>query len=324
VIAVGVQTWGTDVEALRRYWTAADELGYARVTYGDGLWGFTHDGWTMLGALAAVTRRARLGPAVTYAFDPSSHHPSWLAKRAVAVDHLSGGRLDLRLGIGAEDPVTAGVWRSHGVAYPPAAERIARLDESVEILRALWQGGPVHHAGPAGVLADARLEPRPVQRPGPPIWIAAVRPAGLALVARRADGWEASYLTPQAFASAWRTLRRRLADAGREPGTLARSVELDVVLATSGADAARGIAEFCGARGIGRDHPLAATALAGEPDVVSARIAEYADAGVTDLMLGFADFPATGMLEAFAERVRPRLEALSRRRAAAAATPSGA
>jgi len=95
-MSFGVHTWGTDVAALRHYWRRADELGFARITYGDGLWGWTHDGWTMLGALAELTRRARLGPAVTYCFDPSSHHPSWLAKRAVTVDHLSGGRLDRR------------------------------------------------------------------------------------------------------------------------------------------------------------------------------------------------------------------------------------
>ena len=77
VISVGVQTWGTDVVALRRYWQMADDLGYARVTYGDGLWGWTHDGWTMLGALAGLTRRTRLGPAVTSCFEPSSHHPSF-------------------------------------------------------------------------------------------------------------------------------------------------------------------------------------------------------------------------------------------------------
>src|SRR5207245_8104755 len=52
VIASGVQTWGTDVVALQHYWRRADELGYARVTYGDGLWGWTHDGWTLLAALA--------------------------------------------------------------------------------------------------------------------------------------------------------------------------------------------------------------------------------------------------------------------------------
>jgi alkanesulfonate monooxygenase SsuD/methylene tetrahydromethanopterin reductase-like flavin-dependent oxidoreductase (luciferase family) len=313
VIGLGVQTWGTDVAALKRYWTAADDLGFTRVTYGDGLWGFTHDGWSMLGALAMVTRRARLGPAVTYAFDASSHHPSWLAKRAVTVDHLSDGRLDLRLGIGADDPQTAAVWRSHGIAYPPAGERLARLEESVEIVQALWRGAPLQHTGRVHALTGARLEPRPVQRPGPPVWIAARRPAGLALVARRGDGWEASYVTPEVFEGAWRALQRRLVGEGRSPAALGRSVELDVALAGVPGDAARMVAEFCAARGIGHDHPLAATVLAGEADAVAARIAEYVAAGATDLMLGFTDFPSTRMLEEFAFHVRPRLEALARR-----------
>src|SRR5262245_6364457 len=120
MLAVGVQTWGTDVRALERYWTCADELGYARITYGDGLGAWTHDGWTMLGALATLTRRARIGPAVTYAFDPSSHHPSWLAKRAVTVDHLSEGRLDMRLAVGARGTEAAESWTSHGIPYPAA------------------------------------------------------------------------------------------------------------------------------------------------------------------------------------------------------------
>jgi alkanesulfonate monooxygenase SsuD/methylene tetrahydromethanopterin reductase-like flavin-dependent oxidoreductase (luciferase family) len=137
VLTLGVQTWGTDLAALQHYWAAADALGYDRVVYGDGLWPWTCDGWTMLGALAAQTRRVRIGPAVTYAVDPSSHHPSWLAKRATTVDHLSNGRLDLRLGIGAEDMATREVWESHGIPYPPRAERVARVEEAVDVIRAL-------------------------------------------------------------------------------------------------------------------------------------------------------------------------------------------
>ena len=321
VLGLGVQTWGTDVAALKRYWAAADGLGYARVTYGDGLWGFTHDGWTMLGALALVTRRVRIGPAVTYAFDPASHHPSWLAKRAVTVDHLSEGRLDLRLGIGAEDGATAEAWRAHGIAYPPPAERIARLDETVDIVRALWRGTALTHTGRTTRLSAARLEPTPIQEPGPPVWIAAMRSLGLRTVARCADGWEASYLTPPAFADVWRELQRRLAEAGRAPSALARSVELDVSLSERGAVDA--IAAFCAARGIAPAHPVAATLLTGGADAVAARLAEYAAAGATDVMLGFTDFPSTRMLEAFARDVRPRLEALTPRRSPSA-TPPGA
>jgi alkanesulfonate monooxygenase SsuD/methylene tetrahydromethanopterin reductase-like flavin-dependent oxidoreductase (luciferase family) len=171
---------------------------------------------------------------------------------------------------------------------------------------------PIAHRGRAYVLRRARLVPRPVQRPGPPVWIAARRPAALALVARRADGWETSYVTPAGFARAWRLLERRLAAARRSPARLARSVELDVALATSAAATARLVGAFRAARRIRDDHPVTAALLAGTPDAVAARIAEYAAAGATDLMLGFADFPSTRMLESFARHVRPRLEALTR------------
>ena len=309
MIRLGVQTWGIDVAALDRYWRAADGLGYARVTYGDGLWGFTHDGWTMLAVLASVTRHARVGPAVTYGFDPSSHHPSWLAKRAVTVDHLSAGRLDLRLGLGADDRATAAVWRSHGIAYPPLPERIARLEETVEIVTGLWRGTLLRHRGTTYVLDHPELSPRPVQRPGPPIWIAAMRPAGLALAARHADGWEASYVTPRKVEALWAGLARRLAAAGRAPDTFGRSVELDVALVESRAAAGAALAGFCAARGIAADHPVAATVLAGDAVTVAERIAAYAAAGATDLMLGFTDFPSTRMLERFATQVTARLPA---------------
>jgi len=309
VITAGVQTWSTDVAAVERYWRAADELGFARITYGDGLWSFTHDGWTMLGALAAATRQARIGPAVTYAFDPAAHHPSWLAKRAVTVDHLSGGRLDLRLGVGADDAATAAAWERHGIRYPGAAGRLAALDEAVAIVTALWLGETVTAPGPVFPLRGARLAPTPIQRPGPPIWIAAMGPRAVALAARRADGWEASYVTPAAFAALAARLDAELGDAGRSPGAVRRSVETDVILTDSPAEQAVWTRRFCAARGLPDGDALLDTALVGDAASVAARVAEYAAAGATDLMLGFADFPATGMLERFARDVMPRVAA---------------
>lgn len=311
MISLGVQTWSTDVAAVGRYWRAADELGYARITYGDGLWDFTHDGWTMLGALAAVTRRARLGPAVTYAFDPAAHHPSWLAKRAVAVDHLSGGRLDLRLAVGAADAVTAAAWERHGIRYPTGGERVAALDEALAIVAALWRGETVDAAGPVFRLRGARVDPRPLQRPGPPVWIAARGPRALALTARRADGWEASYLTPADFAARSARLDALLAAAGRGAGDVRRSVETDVILTGSRAEQDAWTRHFRAERGGHAADVVLATALVGDADAVTARVGEYASAGATDFMLGFADFPATGMLERFARDVLPRAQAES-------------
>jgi alkanesulfonate monooxygenase SsuD/methylene tetrahydromethanopterin reductase-like flavin-dependent oxidoreductase (luciferase family) len=311
VISLGVQTWSTDVAAVERYWRAADELGYARITYGDGLWDFTHDGWTMLGALAAVTRRARLGPAVTYAFDPAAHHPSWLAKRAVTVDHLSGGRLDLRVAVGAGDAVTTAAWERHGIRYPTGGARVAALDEALAIVGALWRGETVDADGPVFRLRGARVDPRPLQQPGPPVWIAAMGPRALALTARRADGWEASYLTPADFAARSARLDALLAAAGRRAGDVRRSVETDVILAGSRAEQDAWMLRFREERGGRAADAVLGTALVGDADAVAARVVEYAGAGATDLMLSFADFPATGMLERFARDVLPRAQAVS-------------
>jgi len=309
VLTLGVQTWGTDLAALQRYWAAAEALGYDRVVYGDGLWPWTYDGWTMLGALAVQTRRVRIGPAVTYAVDRSSHHPSWLAKRATTVDHLSNGRLDLRLGIGAEDDATREVWQSHGIPYPPRVERVARVEEAVDMIRALWQSGPVDRRGRFGDLSSALGGPPPVQRPGPPVWIAAMSVRALAMVARQADGWEASYLPPGEFAERWRRLRSLLAAECRDPESVRRSIEVDVVLGQSLAEAALALGRFCSARGITRHHALVATALVGDATAVQEAARAYEAGGATDLLLGFADFPATEMLEAFAAMVAPALRA---------------
>ena len=306
MIALGVQTWSTDVAALERFWRLADDLGYARITYGDGLWGFTHDGWTMLGALSLVTRQARIGPAVTYAFDPAAHHPSWLAKRAVTVDHLSRGRLDLRLAVGAGDAATRAAWQRHGIRYPDGRTRVAALEAALDILDRLLRGETVETAGPFGTLRGACLEPRPIQQPRPPLWIAAMRPKALALTAHRADGWEASFVSPAAFATLSARLNELLAGAGRSPHAIRRSVEVDVIVAPSAAEREPWIRRFTAERG-GDAAALLETALVGDSDAVAGQIHAYAAAGATDLMLGFVDFPATTMLERIAREVVPRL-----------------
>ena len=311
MLRVSVQTWSTDVAAIERFWRAADELGYAGITYGDGLWDFTHDGWTMLGALATTTRRARIGPAVTYAFDPAAHHPSWLAKRAVTVDHLSGGRLDLRLAVGAGDAATAAAWERHGIRYPSGRVRVAALEEALAVVTALWRGDTVSSPGPIFALRGARLAPPPLQRPGPPVWIAAMRPLALELAARWGQGWEASYVTPAGFAALSSRLDGLLGVAGRHSREVRRSLEVDVILACSPAEREGWTSRFRAERGAAAGAILP-TALVGDTDAVAARVAEYAAAGATDLMLGFVDFPETTMLERFARDVLPAAEAATR------------
>jgi alkanesulfonate monooxygenase SsuD/methylene tetrahydromethanopterin reductase-like flavin-dependent oxidoreductase (luciferase family) len=240
---------------------------------------------------------------VTYAFDAAAHHPSWLAKRAVAVDHLSGGRLDLRLAVGAEGSAAQG-WAAHGIRYPAPGTRIETLEESVRVMRGLWQTHDgFDHRGPRYELRGARLGTAPVQRPGPPIWIAAMGPRALALTARCADGWEASYVSPADFATRWQRLSTLLAAERRPADALLRSVELDAIATEEGGPLDDLIDRFRVARGLERGHPLLDTVLAGDGTALAGRMASYEGAGATDLMLGFADFPSTGMLETFAATV---------------------
>jgi alkanesulfonate monooxygenase SsuD/methylene tetrahydromethanopterin reductase-like flavin-dependent oxidoreductase (luciferase family) len=306
MLTVGIQTWGVALPRLKEYWAWGEELGYDRITYGDGLWPWTHDGWTMLGALAVLTRRCRIGPAVTYCFGRSARHPSWLAKAAVTVDHLSGGRLDLRLGVGSDDRAAALAWLAHGIDYPTARDRVDCLAEGIRVIKALCSGRAVDFGGEFFTLKGARLEPGPLQA-ALPVWVAAMGPGALRVAARWAEGWEASYLTPQAFAGKRAELETLVKREGRKPEAMHRSVEVDVVIGASDKTVGEARERFCQQRGIGTDHRLLETALIGTPDAVLQRIAQYEAAGATDLMCAFADFPDREMLTLFGGEVLPVL-----------------
>jgi len=102
-----------------------------------------------------------------------------------------------------------------------------------------------------------------------------------------------------------------LAAAGRPAGDVRRSMETDVILTASRAEQEAWTRRFRAERGGHAADAVLDTALVGDADAVAARVVEYAGAGATDLMLGFADFPATGMLERFARDVLPRAQAES-------------
>src|SRR5262249_58753414 len=104
--------------------------------------------------------------------------------------------------------------------------------------------------GGSGVVAGVGGVPPPRRWPGPPVWIAAMSERALALVARQADGWEASYLAPADFAERWQRLRGLLIAERRHPESLRRSIEVDVVLGRSPADATLALDRLCATRGI--------------------------------------------------------------------------
>jgi alkanesulfonate monooxygenase SsuD/methylene tetrahydromethanopterin reductase-like flavin-dependent oxidoreductase (luciferase family) len=136
--------------------------------------------WTTLTATAAVTRSLRVGSWVT---NVMNRHPSVLARMAATVQDLSGGRLELGIGIGGHP----GEHQALGIPTPPVPERVARLEEAVKVLRLLWSGGPVSFEGSHYQLHDAHAYPVPL--PAPRIIVGGETRGGARLAARAGDAW---------------------------------------------------------------------------------------------------------------------------------------
>ena len=150
----------------------AEELGFDHAWLVDHLVdtdGGPEDGcleaWTLLAAIAARTKRIRLGVLVS---SNTFRHPAILLKEAVSVDHISGGRLILGIGTGWHEDEH----RRYGIDLPPAPERVDRFEEAVEVISLLMQQERTTFRGQYYRLDDARLVPRPVQQPRIPILIA--------------------------------------------------------------------------------------------------------------------------------------------------------
>jgi alkanesulfonate monooxygenase SsuD/methylene tetrahydromethanopterin reductase-like flavin-dependent oxidoreductase (luciferase family) len=124
------------------------------------------DPWITLAAVAAATERVRLGPMVT---PLARRRPAKVARETATLDQLSGGRLTLGVGLGSDQ--FAGEYSMTGEELDDR-RRAQMLDESLAILTAAWSGEPVHHRGDHYTVDGVRFLPRPVQRPGVPVWVA--------------------------------------------------------------------------------------------------------------------------------------------------------
>jgi F420-dependent oxidoreductase-like protein len=220
------QTW----EELRDVWVAADEIPLFESAWnwdhfypltGD-LTGPCFEAWTMLAALAQATTRIRLGSQVT---GMVYRHPAVLANMAATVDIISGGRLELGLGA---------AWNqmecdAYGIDLPPLRERFDRFDEGVEIITGLLSQPVTTFEGRYFRLTDARCEPKPVQRPHPPVTIGGRgKKRTLRTVARRAQQWNAITQSPEDWLDLRSVLAGHCAAIGRDIGEITCSVNVRV------------------------------------------------------------------------------------------------
>ena len=189
-LRIGLKNSGqqTTIQALRDVWRIADEAGF------DHVWDFDHlasigavgpeepvyEGWTLLAAIAQATSRVRLGAMVT---GNTYRHPALLAKMAVTVDHLSNGRLEFGIGA-AWAEVEHQMYGIEGLDH-----RVGRLRESLKAIVSLWTEARTTLEGNYYQLKDAIANPKPIQKPHPPIWIGAGGAQMMSVVAEYADVW---------------------------------------------------------------------------------------------------------------------------------------
>ena len=227
-VGVKLSPQATTVEDLRAVWRIADEAGF------DHVWGFDHfaaiggpperpiyEGWTMLAAMAEATKRVRIGLLVSGA---TYRHPGVLAKIATTVDHLSAGRLEFGIGSGwAENEHTM-----LGIPFHTVAGRIRRMEETIEVCKRLWTEERATYEGKYFRLEDAIHEPKPIQKPYPPIWVGGSgEQLTLRVAAKHADVWNPSGGggDPEEAARLSAVLDERCEEVGRDPAAIRRSVQ---------------------------------------------------------------------------------------------------
>lgn len=190
--------------------------------------GPAHEGWTLLSALAAHTRRLRVGLLVTSnRFRP----PAMLAKIAVTVDIVSGGRLDFGIGAGSrpDHPLARREYEAHGLPFHDFAHSVGSLAEACTVIRRLWtESEPFDFDGTYVQLAGAFCNPKPVQRPYPPILIGGRSSATLRVVAEHADVWNIPGGDIDDVIRRSALLDRYCAEIGRDPASITRSIHLPV------------------------------------------------------------------------------------------------
>jgi probable F420-dependent oxidoreductase len=256
----------------------------------------------MLGALARVTRRARLGTSVLVI---PYRHPLVTAKILATIDQLSRGRLILGAGVG---------WlreEFEAVGAPPFEERGAVTDEYLRFMRATWTTDPVSFSGRYVSVHEVHALPKPAQAGGIPIWIGGHTDAAVRRAARLGDGWHPialrppGLLFPDAYAARVKQLHAWAREAGRDPAAITLTVRVPMEVRSGRQPTPTG------------ERPL----FQGTAEQVVADIRAYADAGVGHFVWDFTSQDlrqVLGNLARFAREVRPRLVGRPRRRTGAA------
>ena len=236
-IDVGLHTGPQEIsmDDLRRVWTRADEAGFRWISVWDHFYANPlrdrtepcFEGVASMAALAALTKRVEVGCLMFCALYRS---PALLAKAAVTIDHISGGRANLGVGAGWMQEE----FEEFGYRFPPIGERFEHMEEALKIIRALFEEDSVTFEGRHYHVYNAVCSPRPVQK-RLPLWVGGRGPKRTPqMAARYADGFNIPYVSPEDFKARQEVVDRTCEEIGRDPAGVKRTVNLGFYM---GADA---------------------------------------------------------------------------------------
>jgi len=244
--------------------------------------------WTTLSALSSITNRIRLG---TMASCNSFRNPALLAKMASTVDVISNGRLELAIGAGAQEPEHT----AYGIPFPSPKSRIDRMDEAVEVIKKMWTEEKANYSGKYYHIQEAVCEPKPRQKPRPPITIAGGgEKLTLKVTAKHADRYDWGYLpSPAVFKQKLAVLQDYCQAIDRDSQEIEKSCWPAGQIFIHHEENERKLTNVL---------PETETAsFTGTPQELMGLIKQYQDLGVTFFMLFFGDLPNVECLRLFAD-----------------------
>ena len=289
---------GFDVPKLRAFLARAEALGFESAWVVEQILGGIRslEPLTLLTWAAACTERLRLAPAVLLT---ALRSPVHLAKALSSLDHLSGGRLTVGVGLGGNPKI----YPAFGLL---AARRAARFAEGLRLMKRLWTEERVTFDGEFFKLQNASMQPKPLQKPHPPLWFGGHHPNALKRAVELGDGFiGAGSVSTAGFLEEIALLRRLLKDAGRDPASLPLGKRVYIAVDEDRARAGRRLAEWFGAF-YGKPELAAEVCVWGGPEECVDRLEEIVAAGVGFLMLNPV-FDEMEHLELFASRIAPKL-----------------
>ncbi|RLE89799.1 MAG: LLM class F420-dependent oxidoreductase [Thermoprotei archaeon] len=283
----------------------AEKLGY------DSLWVFDHfhtvpkplkgrsvfEAWTVLTALATLTNRIRLGTLVTCIF---YRHPSVLAKLVANVDVISNGRVILGLGACWYEHE----FRGYGIEFYRPAKRIKMLEESIQIIKLMWTKDEVYFDGKYYKLEGALNDPKPVQKPHPPILVGGVgEKLTLRVVAKYADMWHC-WGDPDYYARKIAILKEHCSTVGRDYNEIVKVHDGFVIMGDTEEEVKRKFQEVEFFK-IGKHsyESMKESQYIGTPEEIIKKIQKYIDLGIEEIIFYFPDAYRLKPLEEFMEKV---------------------